>query len=94
MRLSTTTPDTRRLARRLFDELDIAAERAIGASALEALVAEAARHGARVEAARLAGDRCCAACGCTRFTACLTADGPCSWAAADLCTACAAYPED
>jgi len=33
----------------------------------------------------------CVGCGCTETNACVTAEGPCSWASLDppLCTACA-----
>lgn len=35
-------------------------------------------------------DRRCRRCGCHEYDACVDADGrPCSWAAPDLCSACA-----
>lgn len=37
--------------------------------------------------------RRCRVCGCTENSACLTEDGPCAWAAANLCTACVGKPD-
>lgn len=36
-----------------------------------------------------AGLPICRTCGCTEHTPCMTDEGPCGWAAGDLCTACA-----
>ena len=35
----------------------------------------------------------CIGCGCTPWQACMTEDGPCHWAAKDLCSACVGKPQ-
>lgn len=86
--------DGRRLAARLFATIDVAPG-ALTMPRLEAelAVALAVQVGVDLENARAAGERFCRVCGCTQFTACRGADGPCSWAAPDLCSVCALYPE-
>lgn len=37
--------------------------------------------------------RRCRVCGCTETSACMTEEGPCAWAAADLCTSCVGKPD-
>lgn len=42
----------------------------------------------------VATDRVCVCCGCSEHDPCETAEGPCGWARAELCTACEGRPYD
>lgn len=87
----TIREDTDLLVKRLFAELGI------GDVPSDAQVTELLRHGivhgARIEWARRTGERHCRVCGCTQTTACIGPEGPCAWAAADLCSVCAHFQE-
>lgn len=39
------------------------------------------------------GNERCSLCGCTNDNACLTQDGPCHWAAAEICSSCWVDPD-
>ncbi len=60
---------------------------------IASLLAGCVLAGRIIERAAARGVRACRVCGCTEHRACVEVDGPCGWAATDLCTACAPFSE-
>jgi hypothetical protein len=88
--MSEIDPDALALTRRLIAEQGIEPGALMVPRAdVDALVALAAIHGARLISAKVLNFRFCRVCGCTETASCRPE--PCWWASRDLCSACAPF---
>ena len=90
MRLGNSSPESRALAARLLDELDLELGLTVPLPKFEAAIELAIGAGAMIASAMVIADRFCRVCGCTTERAC---EGGCSWASRDLCSRCAPFVE-
>jgi hypothetical protein len=90
--VSRPTPDDYRLARRLILAVGIHPD----ASMMQrrdvlAMLFRAREMGRCLGVAEVAGFQHCRVCGCTALVTCRPE--PCTWVEADLCSACAEFPD-
>ncbi len=90
MRLGNSSPESRALAARLLDELDLELGLTVPLPKFEMAIARAMDAGILLTIAQDRAERWCRVCGCTDDRAC---EGGCGWSARDLCDRCAPFVE-